>query len=79
MATATATERERRLDGLGVALIGCGGMGRSEARVLKEIPRARLMAVCDVSEAAAREFGAEMGWRSMWTTARRWRFPRWGR
>ena len=36
-------------------------MGRSEARVLTEIPRARLAAVCDVNEAAAREFGAEMG------------------
>ncbi len=46
---------------LGLALIGCGGMGRSEARVIKEIPRARLVAVCDVSEMAAREFGAEMG------------------
>ena len=46
---------------LGFALIGCGGMGRSEARVLREVPRARLVAVCDVHEAAAREFGAEMG------------------
>ena len=49
------------MDELGFALIGCGGMGRSEARVLREVPRARLVAVCDVSEAAAREFGAEMG------------------
>src|SRR5688572_7062897 len=54
-------ERELRVAELGVALIGCGGMGRSEARVLKEIPRARLVAVCDVSEPTAREFGAEMG------------------
>ena len=54
-------EKERRVAELGVALIGCGGMGRSEARVLKEIPRARLVAVCDLSEAAASEFGAEMG------------------
>ena len=46
---------------LGIALIGCGGMGRTEARVLKDIPRARLAAVCDVNEAAAREFGEEMG------------------
>src|SRR5687767_5723729 len=46
---------------LGVALIGCGGMGRNEAKILKEVPRARLVAVCDVSEAAAREFGGEMG------------------
>jgi predicted dehydrogenase len=46
---------------LGFALIGCGGMGKTEARVLREIPRARLVAVCDVAEAAARDFGAEMG------------------
>ncbi|HEX2035936.1 MAG TPA: Gfo/Idh/MocA family oxidoreductase [Chloroflexota bacterium] len=46
---------------LGFALIGCGGMGRSEARVLRAVPRARLVAVCDVSEAAAAAFGAEMG------------------
>src|SRR5688500_4441016 len=46
---------------LGIALIGCGGMGRSEARVLKDVPRARLVAVCDVNEAAARECGAGMG------------------
>ncbi len=46
---------------LGVALIGCGGMGRSEGRVLKGVPRARLVAVCDVSAAAGAEFGAEMG------------------
>ncbi len=46
---------------LGFALIGCGGMGRSEARVLRDVPRARLAAVCDVSQGAAIEFGAEMG------------------
>lgn len=46
---------------LGFALIGCGGMGRSEARILKDVPRAKLVAVCDVSEPAAREFAAEMG------------------
>jgi predicted dehydrogenase len=46
---------------LGFALIGCGGMGRNEARILTQIPRAQLVAVCDVSEPAAREFGAEMG------------------
>ncbi len=46
---------------LGFALIGCGGMGRSEARILAQVPRARLVAVCDVAEPAAREFGAELG------------------
>ena len=46
---------------LGFALIGCGGMGRSEAKVLGGIPDARLVAVCDVSEEAARRLGEEMG------------------
>ena len=44
-----------------MALIGCGGMGRSEGRVLSGVPRARLVAVCDVSASAGAEFGAEMG------------------
>src|SRR5690242_17013614 len=43
------------------ALIGCGGMGRYEAKVLGEIPRARLVAVCDVRAESAEEFGREMG------------------
>jgi predicted dehydrogenase len=46
---------------LGFALIGCGGMGRSEARILSQIPEAKLMAVCDVQEQAAQAFGEEMG------------------
>jgi predicted dehydrogenase len=46
---------------LGFALIGCGGMGRSEARLLPQIPEAKLLAVCDVQEQAARAFGEEMG------------------
>ncbi|MGH2351219.1 MAG: Gfo/Idh/MocA family protein [Chloroflexota bacterium] len=49
------------MDRLNFALIGCGGMGQTEARVLAGIPEARLAAVCDVSEAACQEFGAEMG------------------
>ncbi len=43
------------------ALIGCGGMGRSEAKVLAQVPEARLVAVCDVQEPAAQAFGNEMG------------------
>lgn len=46
---------------LGIVLIGCGGMGRSEARVLADVPQARLVAVCDAYEEAAVEFGREMG------------------
>lgn len=46
---------------LGFALIGCGGMGRSEAKVLAQVPEARLVAVCDVQEQAAQAFGNEMG------------------
>jgi len=45
---------------LGFALIGCGGMGRSEAKLLYQIPQARLVAVCDVQEDAAQAFGREM-------------------
>ncbi|HEV2123151.1 MAG TPA: Gfo/Idh/MocA family oxidoreductase [Chloroflexota bacterium] len=46
---------------LGIALIGCGGMGRREAKELTSIPEARLVAVSDVVEAAAETFGREMG------------------
>ena len=46
---------------LGFALIGCGGMGRSEAKVLGQVPEAKLVAVCDVAPAAAEAFGQEMG------------------
>jgi predicted dehydrogenase len=46
---------------LGIALIGCGGMGRREAQELAAIPQARLVAVCDVMEPAAAGFGREMG------------------
>ena len=46
---------------LGFALIGCGGMGRSEAKLLSQIPNARLVMVCDVQAAAADAFGREMG------------------
>jgi len=45
---------------LGFALIGCGKMGQSEARLLDQIPGARLVAVCDVQVAAADAFGKEM-------------------
>ncbi|HEY8744454.1 MAG TPA: Gfo/Idh/MocA family oxidoreductase [Chloroflexota bacterium] len=46
---------------LGFALIGCGGMGRSEARLLVHVAEAKLVAVCDVQEQAAQAFGQEMG------------------
>lgn len=60
--TVVGTDRDTwGMDELGFALIGCGGMGRSEARVLKDVPRAKLVTVCDVNPAAAEEFGAEMG------------------
>jgi myo-inositol 2-dehydrogenase/D-chiro-inositol 1-dehydrogenase len=36
-------------------------MGRSEARLLPQIPEAKLVAVCDVQEEAAKAFGQEMG------------------
>jgi predicted dehydrogenase len=46
---------------LGFALIGCGGMGRSEAKLLSQIPEARLVTVCDVQPQAAEAFGQAMG------------------
>ncbi len=45
---------------LGFALIGCGGMGRAEALVLREVPQGRLVAVCDMSEEAAAKLADEM-------------------
>lgn len=46
---------------LGFALIGCGGMGRNEAKLLSQIPAARLVTVCDVQTQAAEAFGQAMG------------------
>lgn len=46
---------------LRIALIGCGGMGKSEARLVHGIPGARLVACCDVLPEAARAFAEEMG------------------
>lgn len=43
-----------------MALIGCGGMGRSEAKLVPQIPGARLVACCDVSPEAARRAAQEL-------------------
>ena len=51
---------------LGIALIGCGGMGRREAAELAAVPQARLTAVCDVVQSAAEDVGREMA--VPWTT-----------
>jgi UDP-N-acetylglucosamine 3-dehydrogenase len=48
-----------RVSTLGIGLIGCGGMGRSLTRQLVTIDSARLVAVMDVSEEAARAVGEE--------------------
>ena len=40
-------------------------MGRTEAKVLADIPEARLVAVCDVSAEAANLFGQEVGVRAL--------------
>ena len=51
------------MDGLGVGLLGCGGMGRALARALASIEEARLVAVWDkageAAAAAAEELGVE--------------------
>jgi len=51
------------VEGLGVGLLGCGGMGRALARALAPIEEARLVAVWDkageAAAAAAEELGVE--------------------
>lgn len=42
------------MEPIGIGLIGCGGMGRSLAQSLQGVEGARLVAVCDVAEAAGR-------------------------
>jgi UDP-N-acetylglucosamine 3-dehydrogenase len=44
---------------LGVGLIGCGGMGRSLARQLRELENARIVAVTDVDAGACRDAAQE--------------------
>jgi myo-inositol 2-dehydrogenase / D-chiro-inositol 1-dehydrogenase len=49
---------------LGVAVLGCGRIGRLHARNLVRHPRARLALVFDVAAAAAQQVAAELGVRS---------------
>jgi predicted dehydrogenase len=44
-------------DEVGVAVVGCGGIGQSHAAALAAIPEARLVAVVDVDAARAETFG----------------------
>jgi myo-inositol 2-dehydrogenase/D-chiro-inositol 1-dehydrogenase len=53
-------------DELLVGLLGCGGMGRTLARALGAVPRARLARVCDAAAAAAQACGEQLG--VPWTT-----------
>lgn len=46
---------------LGIGLIGCGGMGRSLAKQLLEIPSAQLVGVADVDAAAVAKASEELG------------------
>jgi myo-inositol 2-dehydrogenase / D-chiro-inositol 1-dehydrogenase len=46
---------------VGIAVLGCGRIGRIHARNLARHPRARLVAVFDVRAAAAQETAAELG------------------
>ena len=44
-------------------IVGTGGMGRGHGRMLKELPRAELTALCDVSDEAVRAAAEELGGR----------------
>jgi predicted dehydrogenase len=44
-----------------VAVIGVGHLGKHHARLLRAIPQATLVGVCDVSEDTARDVGTEWG------------------
>ena len=44
-----------------IGFIGCGGNARGHMKNLREVPDARLVAVCDVVEELARKAGEEMG------------------
>jgi len=46
---------------LGTAVIGVGHWGRNHVRVLSEIEKAELMAICDLNEERARELGKIYG------------------
>jgi myo-inositol 2-dehydrogenase/D-chiro-inositol 1-dehydrogenase len=46
---------------LGVGLLGCGGMATALAKALVQLPRARLVRVCDVAAPAAAAAGAAFG------------------
>ncbi|MBI3944721.1 MAG: Gfo/Idh/MocA family oxidoreductase [Armatimonadetes bacterium] len=46
---------------LGVAVIGLGRMGAPYARVLSQLPNAKLAAVCDIDAELTRRVAAEMG------------------
>ena len=48
---------------LNTLLIGCGGMGRTQARILAGLPEYRLVAVADVDPAAAAAVGGDHGCR----------------
>ena len=44
-----------------ILLIGCGGMGRSQAAILAKLPEYRLVAVADVLAASAQATGEQLG------------------
>ena len=46
---------------LSFGLIGCGRIAQRHAKVLSELPGARLTAVCDVQPARAKAFGDQYG------------------
>src|SRR5579859_367903 len=53
MASATALSTKRILganDRIHVGLIGCGGRGRYDSRLMRQVPNVEFTAVCDVYE-----------------------------
>jgi predicted dehydrogenase len=49
------------MDCVRFGIVGTGGMGRNHGRMLKEIPRAKVTACCDVNEETVRAAAVELG------------------
>lgn len=46
---------------ISVGIIGCGAIGRVHARAISELSKAKLVAVCDVNEDAAKSLASDFG------------------
>ena len=61
MSTSAKKEKDSKASDprLSAVLVGCGGMGKNQAKILAQHPDFRLLAVCDVAAAAAEAVAAE--------------------